>query len=166
MADVRSKLASALDDVSEADVRALVDDVLKATTDQWVPVTCKGCGKTAKYSVTLPDTRARTQALQILVDQGLGKATTAERDVTFSDGSKSKIVNSREEFEALSSVELRAIADGKLEADWATRLSTFSSDELVELEAELPAERERRALLDADVAAASGPRIFRPKTYD
>jgi hypothetical protein len=77
MADVRSKLASALDDVSEEDVRALVDDVLKATTDQWVPVTCKSCGKSGKYSVSVPDARARTQALQILVDQGLGKTATS-----------------------------------------------------------------------------------------
>lgn len=119
VSDVRSKLANALADVPEEDVRALVTDVLKATTDVWAPVTCKSCGKSGKYSVSVPDTRARTQALQILVDQGLGKAATSSAVASLDGVPQWKIDHWHAEHkvvEALSDDELRAIVNQPVDA--------------------------------------------------
>jgi hypothetical protein len=71
--DVRGKLADALAAIPDEDVRALVQDMLKATTTEWVAITCKSCGHPAKYPVEVGDAKTRAQVLQILADQGLGR---------------------------------------------------------------------------------------------
>jgi len=155
VSDVRRQLAEGLAaGVTPERVTALIDAALTAKKTEWVTVTCDGCGKTKKHAVEVGDPRTAAQVLQIVAEQGLGKASQ-EREITFDDGSKSKTLNRREDFDAMSMEELRMIAngEGELEIEWATKLSQFSDSEIVELESELPAERERRQALAVEESA-------------
>ena len=132
--DVRGKLADALAAIPDEDVQGLVQDMLKATTTEWVAVTCKSCGHPAKYPVEIQDAKTRAQVLQILADQGLGRPGLEQ-------GVAAPLTVRREKFngalDELSDEELAAVAFGD------------SSDE--EFDAELS---RMRADASARVAAA------------
>jgi hypothetical protein len=73
---------------------------LEAGTSRWG--TCSRCQK--KVEVEFPDIRARTQALQVLIDQGYGKPVERQ---------ERKVVSATvADLESLSNEELEAIVAG------------------------------------------------------
>jgi len=86
MTDLREVLDQALDEQSE-EIKKLVEQAFQQEKRReiWVTITCKGCGRMAKYPtvVDLPDYRERVRALDTLMTQAKGKPKeTVKQEVT------------------------------------------------------------------------------------
>ena len=62
--------------------RALLDAALSATTTKWATVMCSGCQAKSRVELPVPDVRARLQAIEMLLAQGIGRAPTAPEVMT------------------------------------------------------------------------------------
>jgi hypothetical protein len=77
-AQVRSRLGElAAENLSELE-RVLLETATGADKPVWVTTTCKGCGRDGRHEVTIPDYRVRLDAVEKLLQQGLGRAREAE----------------------------------------------------------------------------------------
>jgi len=64
--------------------QTLLDAALNSSTMRWATVSCSGCGARSRVEVPVPDTKARLEAVRLLIDQGLGKTPTAPEPVAAS----------------------------------------------------------------------------------
>src|SRR5262249_50160771 len=74
----RPRLAEAAAENVEQLKASLLEAAGSAVKPVWLTVECSGCGKRSRVEAPLPDVRARVAAIQVLLDQSLGKAATAE----------------------------------------------------------------------------------------
>jgi hypothetical protein len=58
--------------------RVLLDTATGANKPVWTSVTCKFCERQARYEVVIPDYRVRLDAVEKLLQQGLGRAREAQ----------------------------------------------------------------------------------------
>jgi hypothetical protein len=76
--EVRPRLAAAaaanLPDLE----RVLLDAATGATRQAWTTITCKHCERQGRYEVVIPDYRVRLDAVEKLLQQGLGRAREAQ----------------------------------------------------------------------------------------
>jgi hypothetical protein len=76
--DVRPHLAEvAAANLSEIE-RVLIETATGANRQVWITVTCKHCERQGRYEVDVPDNRTRLDAVEKLLQQGLGRAREAE----------------------------------------------------------------------------------------
>jgi hypothetical protein len=79
-ADVRPRLAeAAAANLSELE-RVLVQTATGANRQVWATIGCKHCGREGRYEIEVPDNRARLDAVEKLLQQGLGRAREAEEN--------------------------------------------------------------------------------------
>jgi hypothetical protein len=75
--EVRPRLAAAaaanLPDLE----RVLLDAATGATRQAWTTIVCKHCERQGRYEVVIPDYRVRLDAVEKLLQQGLGRAREA-----------------------------------------------------------------------------------------
>jgi hypothetical protein len=76
--DVRPRLAAAAAANLPELERVLLDAATGATRQAWTTVTCKHCERQARYEVVIPDYRVRLDAVEKLLQQGLGRAREAQ----------------------------------------------------------------------------------------
>jgi hypothetical protein len=57
---------------------ALLDAAVGATREHWATFTCPDCGKKHRAEVQIPDVRARIDAIELLLREGLGRPAQAE----------------------------------------------------------------------------------------
>ena len=77
-ADVRPRLAeAAAANLSELE-RVLVETATGANRQVWTTIDCKHCGREGRYEIDVPDNRVRLDAVEKLLQQGLGRAREAE----------------------------------------------------------------------------------------
>jgi hypothetical protein len=77
-ADVRPRLAeAAAANLSELE-RVLVETATGANRQVWTTIGCKHCGREGRYEIDVPDNRVRLDAVEKLLQQGLGRAREAE----------------------------------------------------------------------------------------
>jgi hypothetical protein len=77
-ADVRPRLAeAAAANLSEIE-RVLVETATGANRQVWATIGCKHCGREGRYEIEVPDNRVRLDAVEKLLQQGLGRAREAE----------------------------------------------------------------------------------------
>jgi hypothetical protein len=77
-ADVRPRLAeAAAANLSELE-RVLVETATGANRQIWATIGCKHCGREGRYEIEVPDNRVRLDAVEKLLQQGLGRAREAE----------------------------------------------------------------------------------------
>ena len=77
-ADVRPRLAeAAAANLSELE-RVLVETATGANRQVWATIGCKHCGREGRYEIDVPDNRVRLDAVEKLLQQGLGRAREAE----------------------------------------------------------------------------------------
>ena len=77
-ADVRPRLAeAAAANVVELE-RVLVETATGANRQVWATIGCKHCGREGRYEIDVPDNRVRLDAVEKLLQQGLGRAREAE----------------------------------------------------------------------------------------
>jgi hypothetical protein len=80
--EVRPRLAAAaaanLPDLE----RVLLDAATGATREAWTTITCKHCERQGRYEVVIPDYRVRLDAVEKLLQQGLGRAREAQESST------------------------------------------------------------------------------------
>jgi hypothetical protein len=70
---VRPRLAeAAAANLSEIE-RVLVETATGANRQVWITVTCKQCERQGRYEVDVPDNRVRLDAVEKLLQQGLGR---------------------------------------------------------------------------------------------
>jgi hypothetical protein len=70
---VRPALAQlAADNLSELQ-RSVLEAALSATRPVWMTFTCGSCGTSSRVEAPVPDTRARLQAVELLLREGLGR---------------------------------------------------------------------------------------------
>jgi hypothetical protein len=72
--DVRPRLAAAADANLPVLERVLLDAATGATRQAWTTVTCKFCERQGRYEVAIPDYRVRLDAVEKLLQQGLGRS--------------------------------------------------------------------------------------------
>jgi hypothetical protein len=76
--DVRPRLAAAAAaNLSELE-RVLLDAATGATRQAWTTITCKHCERQGRYEVVVADYRVRLDAVEKLLQQGLGRAREAQ----------------------------------------------------------------------------------------
>jgi hypothetical protein len=76
--DVRPRLAAAAAaNLSELE-RVLLDAATGATRQAWTTITCKHCERQGRYEVVIPDYCVRLDAVEKLLQQGLGRAREAQ----------------------------------------------------------------------------------------
>ena len=75
---IRPALAQLAASNLDALQRSLLDAALSATTTRWATVTCGDCGARSRVELPVPDTRARLQAIETLLAQGLGRPGQAD----------------------------------------------------------------------------------------
>jgi hypothetical protein len=56
----------------------LLDAATGATRQAWTTITCKHCERQGRYEVVIPDYRVRLDAVEKLLQQGLGRAREAQ----------------------------------------------------------------------------------------
>ena len=79
-ADVRPRLAeAAAANLSELE-RVLVETATGANRQVWATIGCKHCGREGRYEISIPDYRVRLDAVEKLLQQGLGRPREAEDD--------------------------------------------------------------------------------------
>jgi hypothetical protein len=77
-ADVRPRLAeAAAANLTELE-RVLVETATGANRQVWATIGCKHCGREGRYEISIPDNRVRLDAVEKLLQQGLGRAREAE----------------------------------------------------------------------------------------
>jgi hypothetical protein len=77
-ADVRPRLAeAAAANLSELE-RVLVETATGSNRQVWATIGCKHCGREGRYEIEVPDNRVRLDAVEKLLQQGLGRAREAE----------------------------------------------------------------------------------------
>jgi hypothetical protein len=77
-AEVRPRLGELVaENLSELE-RVLVETATGADKPVWVTTTCKVCGRDGRHEVVIPDYRVRLDAVEKLLQQGLGRAREAE----------------------------------------------------------------------------------------
>jgi hypothetical protein len=77
--DVRPHLAEvAAANLSEIE-RVLIETATGANRQVWVTINCKHCERPGRYEVDIPDNRVRLDAVEKLLQQGLGRAREAEQ---------------------------------------------------------------------------------------
>jgi hypothetical protein len=80
--EVRPRLAqAAAANLSELE-RVLVETATGANRQVWVTIACKHCERQGRYEVDVPDNRVRLDAVEKLLQQGLGRAREAEQSPT------------------------------------------------------------------------------------
>jgi hypothetical protein len=80
--EVRPRLAqAAAANLSELE-RVLVETATGANRQVWVTIACKHCERQGRYEVEVPDNRVRLDAVEKLLQQGLGRAREAEQSPT------------------------------------------------------------------------------------
>jgi hypothetical protein len=110
--DVRPRLAAAAAaNLSELE-HVLLDAATGATRQAWTTITCKHCERQGRYEVVIPDYRVRLDAVEKLLQQGLGRAREAQEAPT------SQLPTSVADVSKLSWVDLQRFA------------ATFCLDEL------------------------------------
>jgi hypothetical protein len=129
---VRPRLAAAAAaNLSELE-GVLLDAATGASRQAWTTITCKHCERQGRYEVVIPDYRVRLDAVEKLLQQGLGRAREAQ--------------------EAPAS-ELPAVVTDVMKLPWQDLqrfAATFCLDDLVALQ-----RRGAEALLRERVAALS-----------
>jgi hypothetical protein len=75
---IRPALAQLAANNLDALHRALLDAALSAATTRWATVVCGGCGARSRVELPVPDVRARLQAIETLLAQGLGRPGQAD----------------------------------------------------------------------------------------
>jgi hypothetical protein len=114
--EVRPRLAAAAAaNLSELE-RVLLDAATGATRQAWTTITCKHCERQGRYEVIIPDYRVRLDAVEKLLQQGLGRAREAQ------EAPVAQMPTSASEVEKLSWQDLQRFA------------ATFCLDELVALQ--------------------------------
>lgn len=77
-AEVRPRLGELVaENLSELE-RVLVETATGADKPVWVTTTCKSCGRAGRHEVVIPDYRVRLDAVEKLLQQGLGRAPEAQ----------------------------------------------------------------------------------------
>ena len=77
-ADVRPRLAEAAAANVSVLERVLVETATSANRQVWATIGCKHCGREGRYEIEVPDNRVRLDAVEKLLQQGLGRAREAE----------------------------------------------------------------------------------------
>jgi hypothetical protein len=77
-AEVRPLLAQATAASLDEIQAVLLDAALGATREHWATFTCPDCGKKHRAEVQIPDVRARIDAIELLLREGLGRPAQAE----------------------------------------------------------------------------------------
>jgi hypothetical protein len=129
---VRPRLAAAAAANLSVLERVLLDAATGATREAWTTITCKHCERQGRYEVAIPDHRTRLDAVEKLLQQGLGRAREAEH------GAVTQLPTSAVEVEKLSWRDLQQFA------------ATFCLDDLLAVQ-----RRGGEALLRERVAALS-----------
>jgi hypothetical protein len=138
-AEVRPRLAQVTADSHVEIEQALLEAALGATKEQWTTFTCPDCGKKHRAQVAVPDVRARTDAIGLLLREGLGRAPQAEEPPVI------RMPESIEEIENMSWPEMQAVAAALLldaKTGLRERVASLSENErrlLRDLLAEAPA---------------------------
>jgi hypothetical protein len=81
-AEVRPRLAQVTAESVGAIEEALLGAALGATKETWVTFTCPDCGKKHRAQVQVADNRARIDAIEVLLREGLGRPAQAEESPT------------------------------------------------------------------------------------
>jgi hypothetical protein len=76
--DVRPRLAAAAAANLPELERVLLDAATGAIREAWTTITCKHCERQGRYEVVIPDYRVRLDAVEKLLQQGLGRAREAQ----------------------------------------------------------------------------------------
>jgi hypothetical protein len=113
---IRHRLALASAESVHEIEEALRSAALGASREHWVTFVCPDCGKKHRAEVQVPDTRARLQALQLWLEQSLGRIGVAE------EPSAPQLPASAEAVEGLGLRDVQAFA------------ATFLVDELAALQ--------------------------------
>jgi hypothetical protein len=77
-AEVRPHLAAAAAANLDVLERVLLETAAGANKLVWTSVTCKFCERVGRYEVSIPDHRVRLDAVEKLLQQGLGRAREAQ----------------------------------------------------------------------------------------
>lgn len=127
--DLRERIANVLDEMTDAEVRELVRDSLKAEKVVYVDITCKNddCGKTYRYPVRVPNWMERAKVLDILATQSKGKPAEAPKALAGETAAKN----------------VEGMTFAELEAEEQRLLSQYP--ELADGEPAPPAKKRRRA---------------------
>jgi hypothetical protein len=104
-ADVRPRLAeAAAANLSELE-RVLVETATGANRLVWATIGCKHCGREGRYEIEVPDNRVRLDAVEKLLQQGLGRAREAE------ESRIPRLPDSPAAVEGMSSSDMQRLAD-------------------------------------------------------
>ena len=133
-ADVRPRLAeAAAANLSELE-RVLVETATGANRQVWATIGCKHCGREGRYEIDVPDNRVRLDAVEKLLQQGLGRAREAEesRVPRVPDSAAAVERMSWSDMQRLADVlcaeQIAAVADDGGEALVRERVSAMSED--------------------------------------
>jgi hypothetical protein len=77
-ASVRPRLAEAAAASVEEIRRVLLETATGANKNLWATISCKHCGRTGRYEITVPDNKVRLDAIQALLHESLGRPGQAE----------------------------------------------------------------------------------------
>jgi hypothetical protein len=131
-ASVRPRLAEAAAESVDDIRRVLVETATGANKELWATISCKHCGRTGRYEITVPDNKVRLDAVQALLHEALGRPGQAEAQPTAS------LPNTAHEVRAMSWDQMTLV----FATQFATEIAavTDAGNELL---------RERLARLDA-----------------
>jgi hypothetical protein len=76
--ELRPRLAAAAAANLAGLERVLLDAATGATREAWTTITCKHCERQGRYEVVIPDYRVRLDAVENLLQQGLGRTREAQ----------------------------------------------------------------------------------------
>jgi hypothetical protein len=74
-ATVRPRLAEAAAEGLEGIRKTLLGAATGAVRDHWITFECRECGARKRVEVPVPDVRARVAAIELLLREGLGRAS-------------------------------------------------------------------------------------------
>jgi hypothetical protein len=106
--------------------RVLVETATGADKPTWVTTTCKGCGRSGRHEVLIPDYRVRLDAIEKLLQQGLGRVGEA------SEAAAPRLPARVEEAERMSWPEMEALAaflTDEFRADVRGRVAALSAEQ-------------------------------------
>ena len=117
-AQVRPRLAEAaaasLDDIQTA----LLDAALGSVRPVWITHVCGNCGQKERVEVQVPDVRSRVAAIQLWLQEGLGRAPQAE------EAAHPRLPRSAEAVEKLTWDDMKAI----FAAHFASEIAAVTKD--------------------------------------
>jgi hypothetical protein len=141
-ADVRPRLAeAAAANLSELE-RVLVETATGANRQVWATIGCKHCGREGRYEIDVPDNRVRLDAVEKLLQQGLGRAREAE------ESRVPRLPESAAAVERMSWSDQKRLADVLL-VEEITAVSDDGGEALVRARVGALSEDGRRLLRDA-----------------